>query len=136
MSESKKRKGRERRKKLAFTLVPGTVTYVISLNLQRHPGRWLFLSSSSSFFPHRQGNERSERLKNQSKAPQLVSDRVTSLGLSLPPRIPSEACESHHAPRRQRATMNTEAAPEHSQALAAAHPSINVFFNNEVFSAS
>lgn len=46
---AKKRKGKERRKKLAFTLVPGTVTYVISLNVRRYPGRWLFLSFF--FFP-------------------------------------------------------------------------------------
>ena len=30
-----KRKRKERKKKLAFTLMPGTVTYVISLNLHR-----------------------------------------------------------------------------------------------------
>lgn len=82
-------------------------------------------------------NGSSGRLGNQSKVPQLVSDRVTNLGLSFSwPKFLPRPHEIHHPPKRQRNDVNTEEAPEHSQALAATHPSINVFFNNEIFSAS
>lgn len=130
MSESKKRKGKEKEKKVAFTLVPASVTCVMSLNLHSNPSRWLFLSSL--FFV----DTKTEVQKGYGTIPSSLSYSVTEslarVSLSTASRCLPRPREIPHPPRRQRAAFNTEAGPE----LAATRPSINVFFNNEVFSAS
>lgn len=137
ISESKERQGKDKEKKLAFTHGLGTVSCFFIESTQSNFSRWPFYHHFF-FFPFgRYENVSSERLRNHSIFPQLYSDRVTSSGESLycppgpSPFLPRPR-EISHPPRRQRAAFNTKAGPE----LAATRPSINVFFNNEVFSAS
>ena len=135
-SKVPERQGKDKEKKLAFTLGLGTVSFYFIESTQNNLSRWPFYHHF--FFPFgRYENVSSERLRNHSIFPQLYSDRVTSSGESFycppgpPPFLPRPR-EISHPPRRQRAAFNTKAGPE----LAATHPSIKVFLNNEVFSAS